>query len=95
MTKLEEIARATVHNWSRIGGDVYDDASDLSAVKVDGVIDFLAVVRGIVIAMREPTGAMIVASAQSTLGREFSVQVWRSMCDAILAEADKPDAPPV
>lgn len=97
MTKLEEIARAICKGC----GDEPDAIGDVPHSiypRMDHAfprwMSYLPAARSVVEGpLREPNPAMI--NAIRWRGSVWVVDEWKSMCDAILTEADKPDAPPV
>lgn len=70
---------------------VDDTPADMSAVVVDGSIDLLKMARAAIVAMMEPTGAMIDAGYSYCSVEDYEAlipeEVWPLMIDAALKPA--------
>lgn len=106
MTEMEErVAKAMLADLKRQSRDdhtgAYVDGHDnrLHRVLVDGTIDLLEFARATILAMREPTEAMVDAGHERTkdpmgnmheamgIGKANARSAWRAMIDKALEEA--------
>lgn len=93
MTKLEEIARAIYE--ASTGNNPPDRNPDMD-FEIRAWEKWLALARAVVDGpLREPPDTVRLKNSGIWTSPGFTSEVMGAVCDAILAEADKPDAPPV
>lgn len=86
---IERVARAALKSVTRTATGYTGDETDLSSVVVDCTVDFLALARAAIAAMREPTHAMFLAMERSGICFQSQVRGWPAAIDAALEDTCK------